>query len=183
MNFVPGELAGLDSGGEAEVRAQLALASYQRDRLNSGGLEIYLEEIMGTGGNIPLEIPVHGGDMIIIPESGRILVEGEVENRGVYELGQRMSLLGALAAAGGITYGAKVDEVEVVREFIPQQKVRLVLDLQKIMTGEEKDIRLRNGDLVRVPSDSSRRLKQDTFEGITRIINFGVGGTVNLTHP
>lgn len=41
-------------------------------------------------------------------------------------------------------------------------------------------MRLRNGDLVKVPSDTSRRLRQDTYEMVGRVINFGVGGQVNV---
>jgi protein involved in polysaccharide export with SLBB domain len=117
--------------------------------------------------------------MIIIPEGGKIMVEGEVMRPGSIDLTRRMSMLSALAASGGITYGAKVSEVEVIRE-IDGRKVHLVLDLEKLASGEQEDVMLKNGDIVRIPSDSGRRLTQDTFEGLTRIINFGVGGTYNM---
>jgi polysaccharide export outer membrane protein len=193
VNFVPAELSGVSAGNEVEARAQLALAS---DRLlnltpptvltkgtvsNAGvGIQVYLDQVLGTSGSIPLELPVRGGDMIIVPEAGKIMVEGEVERTGTFELGRQMTLLGALAAAGGITYSAKVDEIEIVRDVGVDQKARLVMDLERLANGEEKDVRLRSGDIVRVPSDSSRRLRQDTFEGIAKIINFGVGGSVSL---
>lgn len=127
-----------------------------------------------------MEIPVRGGDMIVVPEAGKVMVEGEVSKGGSFDLAQQMTLLGALAAAGGITYAAKVDEIEVVRAAGLQEKVHLVVDLAKVARGEERDPRLRNGDIVRVPSHSGRRLTQDTYEAITRIINFGVGSTYNI---
>ena len=118
--------------------------------------------------------------MVLVPEAGKIMVEGEVQKGGSYDLNPQTTLLSALAAAGGITYGAKVDEVEVVRDLSLTRKAHLVLDLGKIASGEEKDVRLRNGDIVRVPSDSGRRLTQDTFEGFAKLINFGVGGTFSV---
>lgn len=179
VSFIPAELSGISDSNDLESRARLALGMDSGSRSRNSTIEIALDRILGTSGGIPLEIPVRGGDMLVVPESGKVMVEGEIEKAGSYELGNRASLLGALAASGGITYGAKVDEVEVIRE-IGGGKGRLIVDLERIAMGDEKDPPLRAGDIVRVPSDSSRRLRQDTFEGITKIINFGVGGSVNL---
>lgn len=178
MVFIPSELSGITADNDVEARAKLALASQETAQLRDSGIQIYLDQVMATSGGIPLEIPVRGGDMIIIPEAGKVLVEGEVQNVGQYDLGQQMTMLGAIAAAGGITYGAKVDEVEVERELGLDRKVHLIVDLQKVASGEQRDVRLRNGDIVRVPSDSGRRLTQDTFESITRIFNVGAGFSV-----
>lgn len=180
LNFIPAELTGIESANDVEARARFALDVESSQKLRNAALEVYLDQVMGTSGGVPIEIPIRGGDMIIIPESGKVMVEGEVEKSGSYDLGPQMTLLGALAASGGITYGAKVDEVEIVREVSPGTKGRLVLDLSRLATGEDNDPRLRNGDIVRVPSDSGRRLTQDTFEGISKLINFGIGGSVPL---
>lgn len=181
LNFIPSELSGVRADSE-EGRAQLALALSEGEVNTGSGIQIYLDQVLGTTGGIPLEVPVRGGDMIIVPEAGKVTVEGEVQKPGAIELGRQMTLLGALAAAGGITYGAKVDEVEVVRDVAVDEQGRLVLDLERIARGEDRDVRLRSGDIVRVPSHSRRRLAQDTFESISRILNFGVGGSVNLAH-
>ncbi|MCO6432033.1 MAG: polysaccharide export protein [Deltaproteobacteria bacterium] len=178
MNFVPVELS--KKGGSEGSRARLSLVAAGKNPADNSGIEIYLDEIMGTSGGIPIEVPVRGGDMVIVPEAGKIMVEGEVEKSGSYELGRRMSLLSALAAAGGITYAAKIDEVEVIRSVGADERARLIVSLEKISSGEASDVKLKTGDIVRVPSHSGRRLRQDTFEGITKLINFGVGGSVNL---
>jgi protein involved in polysaccharide export with SLBB domain len=140
----------------------------------------FLDDVMGARGSIPIEVPLRGGDTILVPESGAVVVEGEVLRIGSFELGQRMTLLGALAAAGGISYGADITEVEVVRNFAGRGKASLVLNLEDVARGTSRDIPLRGGDVVRVPTDPQRRLSQDTFEGITRVLNFGVGGQLNL---
>ena len=135
---------------------------------------------MGTAGGIPLEIPVRGGDMVIVAESGKVSIEGEVEKPGQYDTGRELTLLSALAAAGGITYSAKIDEVEVVRDLPSGEKGRMIRNLELVARGEQRDVRLRVGDLVRVPSHAGRRLGRDTFESIQGILNFGIGGSVNL---
>lgn len=180
LNFIPKELSGLNDPSDLETRNRLAFAATGRSPAAGQGIEIYLDQVMGTGGGIPVEVPVRGGDMIVIPEAGKVLVEGEVEKIGSYELGQQMSLLGALAAAGGITYSANPSEVEVIRELGMNNRVSLVMDLTKVMTGEEKDVRLRNGDLVRVPSNTGKRMTSDTMEGIRKLLNFGIGGSFRV---
>lgn len=182
LNFIPSELSGLSASNEVEARARLALASIRADNPTKSAIQLYLDQVMGSSGGIPLEIPVRGGDMIVVPDAGKVLVEGEVREGGSYDLGPGMTLLGALAAAGGITYSAKVDEVEIIREVRPGERAHLVLALPEVAFGKEDDIRLRDGDIVRIPSDSGRRLTEETFDGLSRIIRFGVGGNVNLAN-
>lgn len=180
ITFIPAEATGISGANEIEARARLALASYQTDKYKDTGVEVPIDQVLGTRGGIPLELPVRGGDMIVVPESGNITVDGEVLHRGTFSLGQRMTLLGALGAAQGISYSAKVDEVEIIRDIGEGKKARLLVDLEKIARGEEQDVRLRDGDIVVVPSDYGRRLRQDTFEAVTGIVNFGVGGQYNM---
>lgn len=186
INIVPaeGQRGGSAQDSSVEMRARAGLAQMvaganaQRGR----AVEVPLEVVLGTSGGIPIEVPIQGGDMIVVPEAGTVTVEGEVQKAGSFDLGRKSTVLGALAASGGITYGAKVDEVEVVRDLGSDEKVHLILDLTQVISGETRDLKLRNGDVVRVPSDSGRRLRQDTFEAIGKVINVGVGGTVNVVN-
>ncbi len=181
LNFVPTEVSGLNAANDVESRARFALNAGDKSKTNNAtGIEVYIDTLLGTTGGIPVEIPVKGGDIVIVPEAGKVMVDGEVQKVGAYELGRQMSLLGALAAAGGITPSAKFDEVEIIRDINSDKRAHLIINLEKIATGEASDLKLKNGDIVKVPSDSGKRMKYDTFESITKIINFGVGGSVNL---
>ncbi len=179
MNFIPAEYARQGQGKMMGQYSSRRLHSSPTGGSDSRAIELPLTDVLAMNGDIPLSIPVRAGDMIIIPDAGQVMVEGEVEKRGAYDIATRTTLLGALAAAGGITYSAKVDEVEVIRNK-GQGRTRLVVNLEEILSGIESDVPLRNGDIIRVPSHSGRRLRQDTFDSITRIINFGVGGSVNM---
>ena len=182
LNFIPAEISGVSSSNDVEARARYALQVQPGSANAVKPIEIALDSILGTSGGIPIEIPVRGGDMIVVPEGGKVMVEGEVTTPGAYELGQRMTLLGALAAASGITYGAEISEIEVIREFSTQEKRHFVVSLEQLSSGVFPDVRLRNGDIVRVPSASGRRLSQDTFEGISKLVNFGIGGSIPLAN-
>jgi len=180
VTLVPAELSAPGNDASAAARARLALGESGSAVRPTRGIEIYLDQIIGTSGGIPIDVPIRAGDLVVVPEAGKVMVEGEVQKPGSYDLSQQLTLLGALAAAGGITYGADVSEVEVIREASSGEKAYLVLSLEKIGSGGERDVRLRNGDVVRVPSSPGRRLGQDTFEGITKLINVGIGGSVPL---
>jgi protein involved in polysaccharide export with SLBB domain len=128
--------------------------------------------VMGLNGNSPVDVPVRGGDTVVVQPAGQVLVEGEVERRGAYSINDNLTLIGALAAAGGITYGAKLDEVEVVRR-LSKNRISLVYDLTKVRSGEQDNLLLKNGDIVRVPSAEGKRFSQDTFLALQRFIGFG----------
>jgi polysaccharide export outer membrane protein len=179
LSLLPAEESGIGASGDVRDRARLALQSNGAD-LRKVGIEIALDDVLGTGGQVPQEVPLRGGDTVLVPDAGSVVVEGEVQRVGAFELGNKMTLLGALAAAGGITYAANVKEVEIVRQFNGHGKASLVRDLEDIALGSSSDVTLRSGDIVRVPTDTQRRISQDTIESISRVLNFGVGGHVNL---
>lgn len=136
------------------------------------GIDITVGSALGLQGVRRIEIPVRAGDTVIVQPSGQVMVEGEVERRGSYALGANMTLVGALAAAGGITYGAKYDEIEVIRQVGPQ-RVFLVFNLDHIRNGQEDNLLLRNGDVVRVPSETGKRISQDFFRSLLGFVRLG----------
>ncbi len=177
--IVPGELSGLGDLNNAEARARLALTGTVNPNTQSG-IEIPIDKVLGTGGGIPVEIPMRPGDMVVVPEGGKVMIEGEIEKPGPYDVSRQMTLLGALASAGGITYSADIEEVELIRDVGESEPLRFIVDLKQIAYGAQTDIRVRSGDVIRVPTHGSRRLGEDTYKTITGILNFGVGGTVNV---
>lgn len=140
----------------------------------ASGIEVDMEDLTGTIDKRPLLIPLVPGDTIIVPEAGTYEVDGEVVTPGSYKLTGRTSVIGAIAAAKGFTYSADVNNVEVIRDIGSGQKALVTLDLEEVGLRGARDIRLRNGDLVRVPSHSSRFFKRQIVETINGIFN-GVG--------
>jgi polysaccharide export outer membrane protein len=182
IRFLPVELTQIPSTNDPAARAQLAVNTL----LNQGderhlGVEVPLNRLIGTTGALPLEIPVRGGDVVIVPEAGKVSVDGEVERRGTVDINRGLTLMGALAAAGGITWSAKYDEVELLRHAGGQTgRLRKILNLELLVNGSQDDILLKSGDIIRVPSLRSRRLQKDTYDTINSFFNFGIGGSMNL---
>jgi polysaccharide biosynthesis/export protein len=142
---------------DAAKRARLAQAQ------NQNGIEIYFDDLVGSLNKPPLSVPLRAGDAIVVPEAGMVQVDGEVNKPGSYQLASRMTLLGAIASASGLNYSADVKQVEVVRELGSGQKALLTVDLEKIALREGTDIRLRDGDVVRVPSSPGRFATRQTI--------------------
>ncbi|MCO6430063.1 MAG: SLBB domain-containing protein [Deltaproteobacteria bacterium] len=143
------------------------------------GVEIDHEDLTGSIESPPLLIPLMPGDTVIVPEAGRFDVDGEVQKPGTFPLASRTSVLSAIAAAGGLTYAAKADEVEVIRDIGAGRKASISLNIENVALRGHPDIRLRDGDLVRVPSESGRFMRRQVVETINGIFRgFGFSGSV-----
>jgi polysaccharide export outer membrane protein len=135
------------------------------------GIEISFDDLVGSVDDAPLSVPLRAGDTIVVPEAGEFQIEGEVAKSGSFPLSSRTTLSGAIAAAGGLGYAANAEIIEVIRELGSGEKAMIVLDINKINAQEEKDVRLRDGDLIRVPSARGRFV----LSQITNIISSLLG--------
>jgi polysaccharide export outer membrane protein len=144
------------------------------------GVEIEVEALTGQLNYRPLLVPLMPGDTVIVPEAGTYEVDGEVTAPGSYKLASRSSVLGAVAAAQGFTYSANVNQVEVIRETGGGKKAIITLDMEEVGLRGGRDIRLRNGDLVRVPSEPNRFFKRQIVETVNGLFNgFGAQKRIN----
>ena len=148
------------------------------DKAPPNGVEIEFDQLVGTLETPPITVPVMPGDTIIIPEAGQFRVDGEVEQPGSFPISKKLSTLSALAAAGGPTYAANVQEVEVIRDFGLGRKASVTVDIEKVAFHGEPDISLRDGDVVVVPSTPGRFRAQQVVEGIRTILRGGVSGSI-----
>lgn len=135
------------------------------------GVEIEMEALIGRVDQRPLLVPLVAGDTIVVPEAGTFQVDGEVEKPGSYQLTSSTSVIGAIAAAGGLTYSANVKGVEIVREIGGGRKALATLDLEEVGLRGGRDIRLRAGDLVRVPSEPGLFFERQIVETLNGIFN------------
>lgn len=138
------------------------------------GVEIDMEALFGRIDQRPLLVPLVAGDTVVVPEAGTYEVDGEVSQPGSFKLASQTSVISAIAAAGGLTYSADVKKVEVIRDIGGGRKALAVLDLEEIGLRGGTDIRLRAGDLVRVPSEPGLFFERQVVETLNGIFS-GVG--------
>lgn len=89
-----------------------------------------------------------------VREPFRIYVDGEVQSPGEYEIVGSLSVLQAIARAGGMKEDtAKKSEVQVIREDQDGQRFVIIVDLKRALNGGDlsQDIRLLPSDMVYVP--------------------------------
>jgi len=139
----------LASAGGATSRADLAKAVIIRGQTETIQLNLLHAFVTNKSPDVKL-LP---GDVLFVPETDRrIIVLGQVNRPGAYDLleGQRVADL--IAAAGGVTTRAALQRVFVVRgvEQIP-------VDLQKVLAGDaEANVALKSGDMMVVPEFQPR---------------------------
>jgi len=105
----------------------------------------------------PTQNPVmRNGDVVNFPEpaAGEWYINGEVVRRGVYSLtGRKITLLQAIAAAGGLTEVAIPKRGEVVRRVGENEEEIIYFDLAKIAKGESPDFFLQPDDYINIGTD------------------------------
>lgn len=102
-------------------------------------------------GDMAYNIRLKPNDLIYIPDSFDTLVYvmGAVQKPGAYRLTPDMSVLDALAQAGGPNEDGKPQEIMIYR---PGQNAAERIDMRSLMTGDRKtNFALEEGDVIYVP--------------------------------
>jgi protein involved in polysaccharide export with SLBB domain len=97
-------------------------------------------------------------DIVTIPSlaQGDFYMAGQVARPGVYSLtGRKITLLQAVAAAGGLTAVGVPWRTEVVRRVAEDEQEFIYVDIAKIARGEVPDFYLQPEDQVRVGTDQA----------------------------
>jgi polysaccharide biosynthesis/export protein len=103
-----------------------------------------------------VNMPVHPGDMINIPEAGMFFVDGAVRKPGSYPLGRRYSLAQALATAGGVDPELNSDTISIFRRQGPGEVQTIALNLSDVLSGTVADPQLQPDDVIVVPTSTAK---------------------------
>lgn len=98
------------------------------------------------------DIVLRPGDRVTIPRAS-VIVMGEVTKPGKYDFGDasKMTLLGAISIAGGFTRIAAINDVRIIRIDELGNKKSILVRVNNIYKGREKDVALEPDDIVVVP--------------------------------
>jgi polysaccharide biosynthesis/export protein len=118
-----------------------------------------------------LNVMLHGGEEVLVPQALRIYVVGNVKKPGAYPVknDEETTILQLLALSEGLTpYSAKV--AYVYRRSAGGTKTEVPVPLAKIMKRQSPDVPLQANDILYVPDNNGKRL---TAQTIDRIAGFG----------
>lgn len=139
---------------------------------------IYKEEITGDSITPPLNIAIRPGDTLIVPGLSKVYVQGEVSKPGSQSINERMTVMGAIAAAGGVTFSSN-GTAEVSRLNPDGTTTSTIIDLGQVSEDPSLDIRLQSGDRVRLPSSFSYYTLNFFGEILSKFFHTGVFYSVN----
>lgn len=102
----------------------------------------------------------------------RLTIEGAVTRPGIYPLTGQITLLRALALAGGFGPIANSSQVMLYRVNDQREREVAVYDVEKIRAGKSEDPPIKGDDLIVVQRDSTRVLLKDSlFRDVIDSIN------------
>ncbi len=89
---------------------------------------------------------------VVTSQSSQIVILGEVRKPGVYtiDMDKPVTLLQAVAEAGGFTDLARINRIRIVRGTDGRQR-KIRVQSARIIDGREPDIRLEPNDVIMVP--------------------------------
>ncbi|HVB83071.1 MAG TPA: polysaccharide biosynthesis/export family protein [Candidatus Binataceae bacterium] len=130
------------SGVAVASRPQPAITSTVSQEAMDQGVVI---DLFHSANERYLELPVRMGDVIIVPVAGDVTVQGWVEKPGSFKITRGMTVLSAIAAAGGALF---TSSATLLREQGNDTKLAIPLNLSRIKDGTERDVSLQGGDVV-----------------------------------
>ena len=102
----------------------------------------------------------------------RITIEGAVTKPGIYPATGQLTLLRALARAGGYAQYADLTEVMVYRLHPDGRRESFKFDIDQVRSGEVMDPDIRSDDVIVVKRDSRRTALRDSlFRDIVDTLN------------
>jgi polysaccharide biosynthesis/export protein len=112
-----------------------------------------------------LNVMLHGGEEVLVPEALKIYVVGNVRKPGAYPVrsDEETTILQLLALSEGLApYSAKV--AYVYRRAPGGTKTELPVELGKIMKRKAPDVPLQANDILYIPDNKGQRLTAQTID-------------------
>ncbi len=113
------------------------------------------------------------GDTIVVAKAGVVYIVGDVAKAGGFLVDNNdpLSTAQAISLAGGPNRTASLSKTRLIRK-VDGGRQEYVLDLAKLLKGEQADLPLKDGDIIWVPSS---QLKTFGYRGIEAAIAITTG--------
>lgn len=142
------------AGGTAQAEVPHTVMLHRRSQ---GGMIQQRIDLDAIRSGMAPDVPLQQDDRVVVleaPMNQRVTVEGEVSSPGMFPIKGRMTILQALALAGGGTKLANTEEAILMRYLPNGQTERYKVDLTAIRMGQAPDPELAADDrLVVLPSE------------------------------
>ena len=113
-----------------------------------------------AGQAVAEQVLVNPGDVVLVPRAGIVYVLGDVNHPGGYVMANnesKMTMLQALALAGGLTKTAKQGHARLIRDLNGSYSDR-DLSVGDLQEGKIPDIAMQPGDVLYIPFSFGRNI-------------------------
>lgn len=123
---------------------------------------------------------IYPGDTIVVAKSGVVYIVGDVGKAGGFlvDNNEPLSTAQAISLAGGPNRTASLSKTRLIRK-VDGGRQEYIIDLAKLLKGEQADLALRDGDIIWVPSS---QFKTFGYRGIEAAIAITTG-LIIYNHP
>jgi polysaccharide export outer membrane protein len=110
--------------------------------------------------------PILPSDTIVVATAGVVYVIGNVNKPGGYPMTDNdLTVLQALALAGGNSPMAALDRAQIVRQ-VKGAREAVPISVKKILDGRNKDVRLQAQDILFIPGSTGKNAATRSVEAI-----------------
>jgi len=154
-------------------------ADFDWDQIAPGAAQARVIKIPAdklAAGDPRYNVVVRAGDSIQVPVDiiGEFCIMGNVNGQGFVDLtGRPMTLKMAVAAAGGLGPLAWPKRCEVIRRIGKDKEEIVMVDLDKIASGEQPDFFIKPNDLINVGTHSTSRWRAVLRNAFRATYGFG----------
>lgn len=140
-----------------------------------------ISKLFGEEGQEQVNPPIFAGDIIKVrpANDGYIYFAGEVNSRGSKAFRRPLTILQALACAGGTTNIAAEEKCKIIRRDSDGSEKEIIIDLKKIREGNQPNLLMARNDTIIVPVDPVKKFFDDLDKLISRGVRTGVSATYN----
>ncbi|NIP51467.1 MAG: hypothetical protein GWN67_28180 [Phycisphaerae bacterium] len=152
---------------------------FEWDKVGAAGVQTRVIKIPTErlyAGDPRYNIVIRAGDTIYVPVDiiGEFSITGNVNGQGFINItGRPMTLKMAIAAAGGLGPLAWPKRCEVVRRIGKNKEEIVMVDLDKIASGEQPDFFIKPNDLIRVGTHPTARWRAVLRNAFRATYGFG----------
>jgi polysaccharide export outer membrane protein len=119
--------------------------------------------------NPALNLRLHGGEEIRVPESGKVFVIGNVKRTGAFPVsnGNDTTVLKMIAMTEGLLPYTNKNAFIYRREAGKSERNEIPVQLTLIMEHKAPDIPLQSNDILYIPDSKGRRISAETLRTLT----------------
>lgn len=120
-------------------------------------------------------LPVMGGDVIVIPNGGHFIADGWVMKPGTYPLHTGLTLYGAIASAGGLHFAAAPGKIRIYSAKPNGGSAVRIVNYNDIAALRASDVPVYDGDVVEVASSPVKVVPWGMYKVIEDLFHLGAG--------